>query len=189
MIFPLIDLSTISADLALASYVAITLGVIFVIFQLRQNNRMIKAATAQAQAAASQSNLTTAQLKLDRELANMDMVMRLYEFANSAEVQSSWLTVLARKVSSFEEFEKLQKAEQISFFQIAALFESLGILVERGFVKLEIIDDMFVTPLAWESLKPFVTGMRQKYGDVENYVYFEKLYNDISKAQTKEEST
>ncbi len=47
--------------------------------------------------------------------------------------------------STFEDFEKLSQPDQVSFYQIAALFESLGVLAERNIVKLEVIEDMFLT--------------------------------------------
>jgi len=172
-----VDIGNITADLSLLSSLAIILGALFVIVQLRQNNRLIKAATDQATAAAVQAKLTTEQMTQNNELANMDLIMRLYEFANTAEVQSAWLTVLNSKIDSLEDFLKLPKQDQVSFYQIGALFESLGVLVERGIVKLEIIEDMFLTELAWESMKIFVIGMRKQHGEEENYLAFERLYN------------
>lgn len=141
---------------------------------------MVRAAAEQAQTSATQAKLTTAQLKQNHELANMDMIMRLYEFANTAEVQAAWLTVLSANLSTYEDFEKLPKSEQVAFFQIGALFESLGVLVEREVVKLNIIEDMFLTRLAWKSMKPFVTGVREKYGEEENYAAFERLNDQLA---------
>ncbi len=173
------DFSSFTSDISLVSSLAIILGTIFVVFQIRQNNRLVAAAAEQARVSAVQAKLTTEQLKQNNELANIDMIMRLYEFANAAEVQSSWITVLNTKISTYVDFEKLPRYEQISFFQIAALFESLGVLVERGIVKPEIVDDMFLTELAWETMKPFVIGMRQKYGEENNYVFFQRLYDRL----------
>lgn len=173
------DLGSLTSDVSLVSSVAIILGTVFVVVQIRQNNSLIRAAAEQAQAAAVQAKLTTEQLKQNNELANMDMIMRLYEFANAAEVQSAWLIVLNAELSSYEEFEKLSKTEQVAFFQIGALFESLGVLVERGIVKLDIIEDMFLTRLAWKSMKPFVSGVRERYGEEESYVAFERLYERL----------
>jgi hypothetical protein len=110
----------------------------------------------------------------------MDLIMRLYEFANSAEVQSAWLTVLNSKIASFEQFEELTKPEQVAFFQIAALFESLGVLVQRGIIRPDLVDDMFEVPLAWRCLTPFVSGIRQKYGDAAGYSAFEGLHDSIT---------
>ena len=165
--------------MSLLSSIAIILGVIFVVIQIRQNNRLISASAQQAESAAVQAKLTTEQLRQNNEIANMDLIMRLYEFANTAEVQSAWLTVVNANLSSYEEFSKLAKTEQVAFYQIGALFESLGVLVERGIVKLEVIDDMFLTRLAWKSMKPFVVGTREKYGEEESYVAFEQLHNRL----------
>jgi len=175
-----VDIGNITADLSLLSSLAIILGALFVIVQLRQNNRLIEAATEQAKAAAVQAKLTNDQMKQNNDLANMDMIMRLYEFANTAEVQSAWLTVLSSKINSFQNFLNLPKQDQVSFYQIGALFESLGVLVARGIVKPDIIDDMFLTELAWDSMKTFVIGMRELHGEEENYLAFERLYNLVS---------
>jgi len=174
-----VDIGSLTSDLSILSSLAIILGALFVIVQLRQNNRLIEAATEQAKAAAVQAKLTTEQMKQNNDLANMDMIMRLYEFANTGEVQSAWLTVLNSKIDTFEDFLKLQKQDQVSFYQIGALFESLGVLVERAIVKPDIIEDMFLTELAWESMKVFVLGMRKQHGEEENYLAFERLYNRV----------
>ena len=175
------DLGGLTYDLSLASSLAIILGTIFVVVQIRQTNRMIRVAGHQAEAAAVQAKLTTEQLRQDHELANMDLIMRLYEFANTAEVQSAWLTVTNAHISTYEDFQKLPKPEQVAFYQIGALFESLGVLVERGIVKADVIEDMFLTRLAWESMKPFVAGVRERFGEEENYIAFQKLYERLNR--------
>ncbi len=170
----------ISSDVSLLSSIAIILGAIFVVVQIRQNNKLISAASEQTRASAIQAKLTTEQLKQNNEIANMDLIMRLYEFANSAEVQSAWLTILNSNITSFEQFEKLTKPEQVAFFQIAALFESLGVLVQREIIKPDLVDDMFEVPLAWRSLMPFVSGIRQRYGDAAGYSAFEGLHDSLT---------
>ncbi len=155
----LVTLADITGDVSLISSLAVIIGAIFVAVQLTQNNRMLR-----------QNNL----------VADMDIVMRLYEFANSLEFQSAWLTVLTARISSIEDYEKLPLATQVSFLQVAALFESLGVLVEKKIMSLETVDDMFLTELAWSATKPFITGVRQKYGVEYSYVYFEKIYNQLT---------
>ena len=175
-----VDIGNITSDLSLLSSLAIILGALFVIVQLRQNNKLIQAANEQAKAAAVQAKLTNEQMKQNNDLANMDLIMRLYEFANSAEFQSAWLTVLNSEINSFQDFLKLPKPDQVSFYQIGALFESLGVLVGRGIVRSDVIEDMFLTELAWESMKIFVIGMRKQHGEEENYLAFERLYNLVT---------
>ena len=175
------DLGGLTYDVSLMSSIAIILGTIFVVIQIRQTNRMIRVAGQQAEAAAVQAKLTTDQLRQDHELANMDLIMRLYEFANTAEVQAAWLTVLNAHISTYEDFQDLPKSEQVAFYQIGALFESLGVLVERGIVKADVIEDMFLTELAWDSMKPFVAGVRERFGEEENYAAFQKLHEQLAK--------
>lgn len=179
------DPGSLNSDVSIVSSIAIILGTIFVVVQIRQNTRLVRAAAEQAKAAATQAKLTTEQMKQNNELANIDMIMRLYEFANTAEVQAAWLTVVNSNIASFEDFLKLSKSEQVAFYQIGALFESVGVLVERGIVKDDIIQDMFATQLAWQTMKPFVSGIRKKYGDEESYPAFEKLHDRLSYGQAK----
>ena len=175
------DLGGLSYDVSLISSMAIILGTIFVVVQIRQTNRMIRVAGQQAESAADQAKLTTEQLKQDHELANMDLILRLYEFANTAEVQASWLTVINAHLSTYDDFLELPKSDQVAFYQIGALFESLGVLAQREIVKTEVIEDMFATELAWESMKPFVEGVRQRFGEEENYVAFQGLHERLLK--------
>jgi hypothetical protein len=179
-LLPLLQISNPVADAQVGSAVAVIVGTIFVLFQLRQNNKLISATAVQAQAAATQAQLSNDQMKQNNDLANMDLVMRLYEFANTVEVQSSWHSVLHQKVTSREEWLKLPKSDQVAFYQIAALFESLGVLVDRGFVALDVIDDTFQVELAWQSLEGFITAMRRRFGEEETYVFFEKLVRRLA---------
>lgn len=176
MIGPLqISLESLSADATLLASLAIILGTIFVVIEMRDNKRLVEASLRQA-------NTSALQLKQNYELSTVDLVTKIYDVANSLEVQRSWLTVLNTNLASFEEFEKLPEEKQLAFHQMASLFESIGLLAEKGFVKLELIDDMFATRLAWQRLEPFVKGMREKHRTEDYYVWMEKLYDRLSKA-------
>jgi hypothetical protein len=147
------DLGNLISGVSFLSSIALILGAVFVVIQIRQNNK------------------TT----------NMNLIMRVYESANTAEFQSAWLTVLNSHITSYAEFEKLPRPEQLAFHQIAALYESLGVLVQRGIVRLDIIEDMFLTELAWQFTKPVILGTRQRFGEERGIgVAFEKLYNTIT---------
>ena len=169
-----IDFSQLNSDAAFASSVAIALGAVFVVLQIRDNRKLIIASTEQAKAAVIQAKLSTDQLKQNNDLADMEMIMRIYEFANTVEVQTSWLKVNDLGVKSFEEVQRLPGSEKVAFYQIAALFESIGVLVDRGFVSLATIDDMFVPERAWQKLSPFIEGINKDAGE-EVYVFFRKL--------------
>ncbi|MDG7001342.1 MAG: hypothetical protein JRN15_19775 [Nitrososphaerota archaeon] len=174
-----IGFGTVSTDVAFLSSIAIIAGAIFVIFQLRDDKELIKATMQQASAAADQAKLSTEQLKQNNRLATMDLVVRIYDMANSLEVQRSWTTVLKTKMESFKDFEKLPEDTQLAFYQTASLFESIGLLVEKGYAELDLVDDMFAIRTAWNSLQPFVIGMREKHPDEEYFLWFEKLSNQL----------
>ncbi|MDG7015760.1 MAG: hypothetical protein JRM82_00110 [Nitrososphaerota archaeon] len=90
--------------------------------------------------------------------------------------------MLNSKISSFEDFERLPEEKQLAFYQMASLFESVGLLVEKGYVKEELVDDMFATQLAWERLEPFIKGTRAKCRSEDYYVWMQKLHERLSKA-------
>jgi hypothetical protein len=179
-----IDPTTISTDAQFLSSVAIILGAIFVVIEMRQNDKLLEATNKEAESTSEQARLTGEQIKQNHELAVMDLIMRIYEFADSLEVQSSFMTVLSAKISSFEDFEKLPETKKLAFLQIVSLFESIGLLVERGFVKADIIDDMFATQLVWDTTKPFVLGMRERYMTEDFYFFFERLHNRLAGTNT-----
>lgn len=167
-----VDLNAVSSDATLLASVAIILGTVFVVIEMRDNKRLVEASFKQA-------NTAALQLEQNHELATVDLITKIYDFANSLEVQRSWLTVVNTKLSSYEEFEKLSKEDQLAFHQVASLFESIGLLVDKGFVKAELADDMFAVRLAWERLAPFVNGMREKYSSEDYYFWMEKLYKRL----------
>jgi hypothetical protein len=100
------------------------------------------------------------------------------------EVQTSWLKVKDLGSKSFEEFQRLPEKEKVAFYQIAALFESIGVLVDRGFVSVGTIDDMFIPERAWQKLSPFIEGINKESGE-EVYVFFRKLNERMKEYRTK----
>jgi hypothetical protein len=170
-----LSFSVVISYAQILSAAAVTIGAIFVLFQLRQNNKLIEATSKQAEAAVLQEKLANDQMTQTNQIANMDIVMRLYEFANTAEFQSAWITVLHSNLEKEGDWEKLSKQEQVSVYQVAALFESLGVLVQRNIVQLDVIDDTFQVELAWEKLHFFTQNMRRIFGEEAAYTAFEGL--------------
>jgi hypothetical protein len=179
-----VNVGTISTDTSILSSIAIILGSVFVVYQIRQDKDMLAAQVRAADANAEQARLTMKQFLQNSDLATMDLVMRIYEFADSMEVQRSYFTVIGAKIESLEDYDKLSDEKKLAFLQVASLFESLGFLVEKGFVKAEIVDDMFATKTAWEMTKPFIIGMRQRFAAEDYYFFFESLFNRLSKPDT-----
>jgi Domain of unknown function (DUF4760) len=169
-----VSFDSITADATLLASLAIILGTAFVVIEMRDNKRLVEATLKQA-------NTSAEQLKQNHELATVDLITKIYDFANSLEVQRSWFTVLNTKVSSFQEFEKLPEETRLAFQQIASLFESVGLLVEKGYVNEGLVNDMFATQLAWKALEPFIQGMRTKFPSEEYFYWMEKLHERLLK--------
>jgi hypothetical protein len=168
-----ISFESVSADATLLASIAIILGTLFVVIEMRDNRRLVEASYRQA-------NTAALQLKQNYELSTVDLITKIYDFANSLEVQKSWLTVIDTKVNTYEEFQNLPEEKQLAFHQIASLFESIGLLVEKGYVKADLVDDMFATQLAWTSLRGFVKGMREQYASEDYYFWMEKLHKRLT---------
>ncbi|HME19711.1 MAG TPA: DUF4760 domain-containing protein [Nitrososphaerales archaeon] len=169
-----VSFDTVSADATLLASAAIILGTVFVVIEMRDNRKLVEASLRQA-------NTSAMQLRQNYELSTVDLITKIYDFANSLEVQRSWYTVVNTKISSIKDFERLPEEKQLAFHQVASLFESVGLLVERGYVKEELVNDMFATQLAWRSLEPFVKGMREKYASEDYYVWMEKLHDRVER--------
>lgn len=180
-----VSFDSVSSDVAFLSSVAIILGAVFVVLQMRDDKKLIEATKEQAVAASNQARLSTEQLKQNNTLATMNLVLSVYDMANSLEVQRSWTTVLKSKIASYEQFLKLPEETQLAFHQMASLFESIGFMVEKGYAEEELVNDMFATNMAWEALKPFVMGMREQYSGEDYFVWFEKLYARLNKPVTQ----
>jgi len=172
-----LNFDSVSADATLLASIAIILGTIFVVLEMRDNRRLVEASLKQA-------NIAAMQLTQNHELATVDLITKIYDFANSLEFQRSWLIVISTKLASYEDFEKLTEDRQLAFHQIASLFESIGLFVEKGYVNQELVDDMFATQLAWSSLEPFVLGMRKKFASEDYYHWMEKLHRRLLKSHS-----
>jgi len=168
-----IDINSLSSDTTLLASVAIILGTVFVVIEMKDNRRMVEATLKQA-------NTAALQLKQNYELSTVDLVTSIYEFANSMEFQRSWQTVLEASVTSYEGFEELAEEQRLAFAQVASCFESIGLLVEKDYVKQELVDDMFAIRLAWGKLEPFIMGMRERHKAEDYYFWFEKLYKRLT---------
>ena len=77
MISPLqVSFESVSADATLLASVAIILGTVFVIIEMRDNRKLVEASFRQA-------NTAALQLKQNYELSTVDLVTKIYDLANS----------------------------------------------------------------------------------------------------------
>jgi hypothetical protein len=67
--------------------------------------------------------------------------------------------------------------EFIANEMVSVLFEGIGVLLHRGLVSIELVDDLFSGPIksTWEKMKPLVEGYRKTMYP-QAYEWFEYLY-------------
>jgi hypothetical protein len=79
--------------------------------------------------------------------------------------------------STLEEWRKLPGQDQIMFLQFTQEMESLGILVAKRFINIELVDitlGSFVTA-SWDKLATIIKDMREKLPDPYLSEYFQSL--------------
>jgi hypothetical protein len=66
-------------------------------------------------------------------------------------------------------------------------FEGIGILLKRKLIDIELVDDMFTSPIkwSWEKYKDVVLETRKVENQPEIFEWFEYLYNEMKKRKQR----
>jgi hypothetical protein len=92
-----------------------------------------------------------------------DMVLRAYApFLDPAFSRAFW-QVQSWKFTTFEQFEAEGTLDdQVTLDVVSMLFETMGLLYERGLAKIDFLDDLIATPtlMTWNKIAPLVYGFR-----------------------------
>lgn len=161
----MVDFSTIISYLSALSSVAVVLGAIFVIFQLRQNARLIRTANFDTKAQMSFSVLEkVTEESFARRRKNMHDAIKKFS-------QVNW--------EGFD--DTLEDFEARNFGYI---YELIGELVKEGIIDLKIaIHSLrYLVVYDWERFQPLVKHLMQRYNvPVNPYGNFEYLANESRK--------
>jgi hypothetical protein len=68
---------------------------------------------------------------------------------------------------------------------LSTYFEGLGVLVKKGLIDIDLVEDLFSKRIEWfwETFTPFMQLSRNRQNDVTLYDSIEYLYNEIKKRQ------
>jgi len=161
----MIDLAAITADLSAVSSIAIILGAVFVIFQLRQNARLIRTANFETKANMSFSVLETiTEESFARRRKNMHDAIKKYS-------QINW--------EGFD--DSLEDFEARNFGYI---YELIGELVREGIIDFTIaIHSLrYLLVFDWQRFEPLVKHLMERYKvPVNPYENFEWLAHETRK--------
>jgi hypothetical protein len=125
------------------------------------------------------------QIRNQTRMRQTDLVLRLYSQFNGLEFQRLWHEVLNREVADNDDHSiKEGEAEVVA---VGMFFEGIGILLKRALIDIDLVDDMFTTPIkwTWEKMRGQVLEARKVRGQPEILEWFEYLYDEMEKRQGK----
>ena len=136
---------------------SVVIGVVYYVLQIRHQNRM----------------------------RQTDLVMKLYSQFNSLEFQKMWQEVLNRKAKDLDDYRNKYGLNEVT--AVGLFFEGIGILLKRKLINIELVDDMFTTPIkwTWEKMKDMTLEWRKVRNQPEILEWFEYLYNEMKKREQK----
>ena len=129
--------------------------------------------------------LTILQLRNLVKQRQTELIMKLYSDFNSLDFQKIWEEVLKREAKDADDYQ--EKYGWAEYTAVGMFFEGLGILLKRKLINIELVDDMFTTPIkwTWEKVKDLVMEARKDSNQPEIFEWFEYLYNEMKKREQK----
>jgi len=127
----------------------------------------------------------TLQLRHQTRIRQTDLVMKLYSQFNSLEFQKVWEEVLNREAKDFHDYKK--KYGWVEYTAVGMFFEGIGILLKRKLINIELVDDMFTSPIkwTWEKMKDIALEARKVRNQPTILEWFEYLYNEMKKREQR----
>src|SRR3989304_8199179 len=141
---------------AAAAPLAVTVGVIIALLQLRNQNR----------------------------LRQIDTVMRLFSSFGQESFLHHYRRVTTWKYDTYKAFQKeAGEEDHMSLMVVSVFFENMGLLYKRKLASLELLDDLLSGPIisAWRKVKPIWVGRRAEYNQPQWSEWFELLSEDMAK--------
>jgi len=128
------------------------------------------------------------EIRNQTKMRQTDLVMRLYSQFSNLEFQKIWQEVRKRDSKSYYDYEKEYGWAEMT--TVGMFFEGIGILLKRNLIDIGLVDDMFTSPVkwTWEKLKDLVLEGRKVRNQPEILEWFEYLYNEMKKRETKLQS-
>ena len=154
------SLGTFQQVLAVVAPIAVTIGVIIALLQLRNQNR----------------------------LRQIDTVMRLYASFGQEAFLRHFERVTSWSYDTNEAYrENSTPDDQISLMVVGVFFENMGLLLKRRLAPLELLDDLLSGPilLAWPKVRPIWVGLRAQYNQPSWAEWFEYFFDAMVKRTAK----
>ena len=163
---------TLPILLSILQTVSLTVGVLYYIFIMRNNQR-----TRELALKAQETALETRQAQL---------FMQIYSIFQSSEWWMNYYSSLARQYDDYDDwvakYGRDANPEAASRSAAVALyFEGIGVLVKKGLIDSNIVADLMQTPIIqyWDSIEDVILEMRDRTDNPAILEWVEYLYNEI----------
>ena len=125
------------------------------------------------------------QLRHQNKVRQTDLVTKLYSNFNSLEFQKVWEEVLKREAKDYYDYEK--KYGWAEFTAVGMFFEGIGILLKRKLIDIDLVDDMFTSPIKWTwvKIKDITLEARKDRNQPEILEWFEYLHGEMKKREQR----
>ncbi len=143
---PMVSLSDVVTVLSASSSIAVILGAIFIVLQMRQNARLIEAT-----------------LKENRANVAISMLERITDESFPRRRKRMFEIVERFKATGWK--DAFESEEDLEVRNFAYLYELMGLLVENGLVDLELVLDtlQYLVVRDWDVFAPHAAFVKSKY--------------------------
>ena len=172
-----VDLSEIGQALSAVSSVAVIVGVVFIVFQLRQNNRLIEASKRQVEANLLQVKSNTA----------LGLVERFTDYSFTRRRKT--VREIVRKYGANDWKEFIESSEDFEVRAFCSFYEFAAVLARKSLVELQTLMDTlgYRAIFDWEAVKPVAEFYRKNWKVEYVFTNFEWLAEETRKyLETKE---
>jgi len=151
-----VTLDTIQLVLSIAAPLAVLIGVIIALLQLRNQQR----------------------------LRQLEIVMRLYSTFGEEGFVRHYQRVSSWKYKTYAAFRKKNKPDDfISLLVVSVFFENMGLLLKRKLAPIDLLDDLLSGPIleAWPKTRPVWVGLRKEHNHPAWAEWFEYFHDAMAK--------
>ena len=129
-------------------------------------------------------------MRHQRQVRQTDLVMRLYSTFGSREHMEAYRGTMTMEFKDYDEFIKKYPSgtlESTMVGTVCAFYEGVGVLLHRKLIDIDLVDDLFSTPIIqiWEKMEHFVQEGRKRWKRPQIWEWFEYLYNEMKKREQK----
>lgn len=125
------------------------------------------------------------QIRHQAKTRAIDLAIRLDAIWESKDFLESWVTFRERETKEYDTVRLDNPRKWMAEMHIAGFFETLGFLVRKKLVNLELASDLFPIILTWDKLRFYVEKVREESNYRGIYQEVEYLYNEVKKRQQK----